>query len=118
MLIYIDTYKVEIYYAFYTYILFNIYTYHYIYTYICQCIYTYDLIKCLLLLSSIAIEAKDAMLKQKQDNHTVANLMREQAEVIKEQKELEKEIEMLKNKEVVQKIAVRFIYKFNIYIHI
>jgi hypothetical protein len=51
-----------------------------------------------------SIEAKEAMLRQKEDNYSVANLMREQAEVIKRQKELEKEIEHLHNQEVVQSI--------------
>ena len=41
-----------------------------------------------------AIEAREAMLRQKEDNYSVANLMREQAEAIKAQKELEREVEM------------------------
>mmetsp|Transcript_2179 Transcript_2179/g.3419 ORF Transcript_2179/g.3419 Transcript_2179/m.3419 type:complete len:787 (+) Transcript_2179:73-2433(+) len=52
-----------------------------------------------------AVEAKDAMERQKEDNSAVANLMREQAAIIKQQKELEREIEMLKHQEVVQNIA-------------
>jgi len=52
-----------------------------------------------------SIEAKDAMEKQREDNMKIANLMREQAEVIKDQKDLEKEIEMLHNKELVHKIS-------------
>lgn len=52
-----------------------------------------------------SIEAKDAMEKQREDNSKIANLMREQAEVIKEQKDLEKEIEMLRNKELVHKVS-------------
>ena len=49
-----------------------------------------------------AVEAREAMLRQKEDNYSVASLMREQAEVIKHQKELEKEVEMLQHQEVVQ----------------
>ena len=51
-----------------------------------------------------AIEAREAMLRQKEDNYSVANLMREQAEAIKAQKELEREVEMLQNQEVVQSV--------------
>lgn len=51
-----------------------------------------------------AIEAREATLRQKEDNYSVASLMREQAEVIKQQKELEKEVEMLKHQEVVQSV--------------
>ncbi|KAJ1428363.1 hypothetical protein B484DRAFT_395966 [Ochromonadaceae sp. CCMP2298] len=55
-----------------------------------------------------AVEAREAILRQREDNITVANLMREQSGVIKRQKELEDEIEMLRNQEVVQGItAVR-----------
>lgn len=51
-----------------------------------------------------AVEAREAMLRQKEDNYSVASLMREQAEVIKSQKELERELEMLQHQEVVQSI--------------
>lgn len=51
-----------------------------------------------------AVEAKDAMARQKEDNFSVASLMREQAEVIRNQKELERELERLQHQEVVQSI--------------
>jgi hypothetical protein len=51
-----------------------------------------------------AVEARDAMLRQKEDNYSVASLMREQAEVIRAQKELEREVEMLQHQEVVQAV--------------
>lgn len=51
-----------------------------------------------------AVEAKDAMARQKEDNYSVASLMREQAEVIKHQKDLERELERLQHQEVVQSI--------------
>lgn len=51
-----------------------------------------------------AEEAKYAMTKQREDNYTVANMMREQAEIIKQQKLLEKEIQMLQNQEVVSSV--------------
>ena len=51
-----------------------------------------------------SVEAREAILRQKEDNYSVANLMREQAEVIKNQKELERELERLQHQEVVQSI--------------
>lgn len=51
-----------------------------------------------------AVEAREAILRQKADNYTVANLMREQAEVIKAQKELERQLEVLQHQETVQGI--------------
>lgn len=52
-----------------------------------------------------AEEAKDAMVRQRQDNHVVASLLREQAEAIIQQKELEKEIAVLQNQEAVQAVT-------------
>ena len=45
------------------------------------------------------------MLKQKEDNFTVAELLREQADVIKQQRDLENEIAMLKNQAIAREIA-------------
>lgn len=50
-------------------------------------------------------EAKLALLKQKEDNAQVAALVRKQGEVIKSQKQLEKEIEVLQKQDVAQAIA-------------
>eukprot|EP01039_Chlorochromonas_danica_P002730 gene2730-2981_t len=52
-----------------------------------------------------AEEAKFALIKQKEDNAQVAALVRQQGEVIKTQKQLEKEIEVLKKQDVAQSIA-------------
>lgn len=55
-----------------------------------------------------AEEAKYASVKQKDDNAHVASLVRHQGEVIKRQKEIEKDIEILQKQEIVQSIiAVR-----------
>jgi hypothetical protein len=51
-----------------------------------------------------AVEAREAILRQKADNYSVASLMREQAEVIKAQKELERQLEVLQHQEAVQGI--------------
>lgn len=52
-----------------------------------------------------AVEAKEAMLKQREDNATVAAMLREQAEVIKQQRDLENELAMLRNQTVAREIA-------------
>jgi len=44
-------------------------------------------------------------LKQREDNFTVAEMLREQADVIKQQKDLENEIAMLKNQSMARDIA-------------
>ena len=55
-----------------------------------------------------AIDAKDAMLRQKDNNAEVAAVLREQAEEIKKQKEIENEIRVLTNQERANEIiAVR-----------
>mmetsp|Transcript_2818 Transcript_2818/g.4346 ORF Transcript_2818/g.4346 Transcript_2818/m.4346 type:complete len:653 (-) Transcript_2818:74-2032(-) len=52
-----------------------------------------------------AIDAKEAILKQREDNFTVAEMLREQADVIKQQRDLENEIAMLKNQSMARDIA-------------
>ena len=55
-----------------------------------------------------AEEAKDAMLRQRMDNKAVADVLREQAEAIRLQKELEDEIRILQNQEVASSVmAIR-----------
>lgn len=55
-----------------------------------------------------ADEAKEAMNRQREDNKAVADVLRQQAEAIKLQKELEDEIRVLQNQEVASSIiAVR-----------
>ena len=49
-------------------------------------------------------EARYAIEKQQQDNKIIAQMLREQADVIKKQKEIEIEIKTLENQEVVKKI--------------
>ena len=49
-------------------------------------------------------EARYAIEKQQQDNKIIAHMLREQAEVIKQQKEIEVEIKTLENQMVVKKI--------------
>jgi hypothetical protein len=51
-----------------------------------------------------ASDAREAMLKQKDDNRTIASLLREQKEEIKLQKHLEEEIALLVNQETVIQI--------------
>jgi hypothetical protein len=51
-----------------------------------------------------AIEAREAMMKQRDDNQTIGNLLREQKEEIKLQKQLEEDITRLVNQEIVQTI--------------
>lgn len=53
-----------------------------------------------------AEEAKFALVRQREDNAKVADLVRRQGEAIKTQKELEKEIEVLQKQNVAQAIAV------------
>jgi hypothetical protein len=52
-----------------------------------------------------AEEAREAMIKQKEDNKVVADLLRQQGEAIKQQKALESEISILKNQAAAQSIA-------------
>lgn len=52
-----------------------------------------------------AEEAKAAMFKQKDDNRIVADLLREQTDIITKQKELEVEVEILHNREAAKAIA-------------
>mmetsp|Transcript_5104 Transcript_5104/g.7816 ORF Transcript_5104/g.7816 Transcript_5104/m.7816 type:complete len:763 (-) Transcript_5104:200-2488(-) len=55
-----------------------------------------------------AEEAKEAMTRQREDNKAVADVLRQQAEAIKLQKELEDEIRVLQNQELASNvIAVR-----------
>lgn len=52
-----------------------------------------------------AIDAKNAILDQQQDNATVAAMLREQARAIQKSKQIEQEMEIIKNQGVAQKIA-------------
>ena len=55
-----------------------------------------------------AVDAKDAMVRQRENNAEVAAMLREQAEEIKRQKEMENEIRVLTNQERANEIiAVR-----------
>lgn len=51
------------------------------------------------------VEAKDATAKQREDNKMLADMLREQADAIKEQKILEEEIDIMKNQEKAHAIA-------------
>jgi len=51
-----------------------------------------------------AEEAKNSIIKQHEDNFLIANILREQSEEIKLQKQLENEIALITNKEQVQNI--------------
>lgn len=50
-------------------------------------------------------EAREAMAKQKDDNKTVGDILRKQAEAIALQKEIEREIRVLENQELVTAVA-------------
>ena len=52
-----------------------------------------------------AEEARDAISKAKEDNRAVADLLREQARVIRLQKQLEEEIAYFRNREIAQTVS-------------
>lgn len=51
-----------------------------------------------------AEDAKEAMVKQREDNKAVADLLREQADAIARRKQLESEIAILENQQIVQAV--------------